>query len=82
MFKHLTSKLNPSAQRCLPRFLKGILIFQGFTAQTLYKSFGVKGLRTLQTYNPALSRISSNLNHRDIEALNEYYVSLHYYKVI
>jgi hypothetical protein len=29
----LTPKLNPSAQRCLPRFLLGILIFKGLTAR-------------------------------------------------
>jgi hypothetical protein len=37
-------ELNPSAQRCLPRFFTGILIFKGLTARRLYKSFGVKGL--------------------------------------
>jgi hypothetical protein len=41
-----TPELNPSAQRCLPRFLLGILIFKGLTARRLYKSFGVKGLIT------------------------------------
>jgi hypothetical protein len=40
----LAPELNPSAQRCLPRFLLGILIFKGLTAGHLYKSFGVKGL--------------------------------------
>jgi hypothetical protein len=40
----LTSELNPSTQRCLPRFFTGILIFKGLTARRLYKSFGVKGL--------------------------------------
>jgi hypothetical protein len=40
----LTPELNPSAQRCLPSFLLGILIFKGLTARRLYKSFGVKGL--------------------------------------
>jgi hypothetical protein len=40
----LTPELNPSAQRCLPKFLLGILIFKGLTARHLYKSFGVKGL--------------------------------------
>jgi hypothetical protein len=40
----LTPELNPSAQRCLPRFLLGILIFKGLTARHLYKSFDVKGL--------------------------------------
>jgi hypothetical protein len=40
----LTPELNPSAQRCLPRVLLGILIFKGLTARRLYKSFGVKGL--------------------------------------
>jgi hypothetical protein len=39
-----TPELNPSAQRCLPRFLLGILIFKWLTARLLYKSFGVKGL--------------------------------------
>jgi hypothetical protein len=37
-------ELNPSAQRCLPRFFTGILIFKGLTARRLYKSFSVKGL--------------------------------------
>jgi hypothetical protein len=40
----LKPKLNPSAQRCLPKFLVGILIFKGPTARRLYKSFDVKGL--------------------------------------
>jgi hypothetical protein len=40
----LTPELNPSAQRRLTRFLLGILIFKGLTAQCIYKSFGVKGL--------------------------------------
>jgi hypothetical protein len=40
----LTPELHLSAQRCLPRFLLGILIFKGFTARSLYKSFGVKVL--------------------------------------
>jgi hypothetical protein len=40
----LTPELNPSAQRCLSRFLLGILIFKGLTAGRLYKPFGVKGL--------------------------------------
>jgi hypothetical protein len=43
----LTPELNPSAQRFLPRFLLGILIFKGLTARRLYKSFGVKGLYSL-----------------------------------
>jgi hypothetical protein len=44
MVNHLTPELNPSTQRCLLRFLLGILIFKGLTARRLYKSFGVKGL--------------------------------------
>jgi hypothetical protein len=40
----LTPKLNPSTQRCLPRYLLGILNFKGLTARRIYKSFGVKGL--------------------------------------
>jgi hypothetical protein len=40
----LTPELNPSAQRCLPRFLLGILIVKRLTARHLYKSFGVKDL--------------------------------------
>jgi hypothetical protein len=40
----LTPELNPIVQRCLPRFLLGILIFKRLTARRLYKSFGVKGL--------------------------------------
>jgi hypothetical protein len=44
-FNPLTPELNPSAQRCLPRFfLLGILNFKGLNARRLYKSFGVKGL--------------------------------------
>jgi hypothetical protein len=42
----LAPELNPSAQRRLPRFFTGILIFKGLTARRLYKSFGVKGLNT------------------------------------
>jgi hypothetical protein len=45
MFNPLTPELNPSAQRCLPGFLQGILIFKWLTARRLCKSFGVKGLR-------------------------------------
>jgi hypothetical protein len=44
MVNPLTPELNLSAQHGLPRFLLGILIFKGLTAQRLYKSFGVKGL--------------------------------------
>jgi hypothetical protein len=40
----LTPELNPSAQRCLPRFFNGILIFKGLAVRRLYKPFGVKGL--------------------------------------
>jgi hypothetical protein len=44
-FNPLTPELNPSTQRCLPRFfLLGILIFKGLTVRRLYKSFCVKGL--------------------------------------
>jgi hypothetical protein len=39
----LTPELNSSAQRCLPRFFTGMLIFKGLTAQRIYKLFGVKG---------------------------------------
>jgi hypothetical protein len=44
VFNPLTPESNPSTQRCLPRFLLGILIFKGLTARRLYKSFGVKRL--------------------------------------
>jgi hypothetical protein len=47
--KPLTPELNPSAQRCLPRFLMRILIFKALTARRLYKSFGVKGLIIMET---------------------------------
>jgi hypothetical protein len=40
----LTPELNTSSQRCLPRFLLGILIFKGLTAQRLCKSFGGGGV--------------------------------------
>jgi hypothetical protein len=43
-FNPLTPELNPSAQRCLPRYLLGIFIFKGLAAGRLYKSFGVEGL--------------------------------------
>jgi hypothetical protein len=49
-FNHLTSELNPSAQRCLPRFFIGDFIFKGLTARRLCKSFGVKGLKRIMTY--------------------------------
>jgi hypothetical protein len=49
-FKHLTPELNPSAQRRLPRFFTGILIFKRLTARRLYKSFGVKGLMVIVTF--------------------------------
>jgi hypothetical protein len=42
--KILMPELNPSPQRCLPRFLMGILLVNGLTVRRLYKSFGVKGL--------------------------------------
>jgi hypothetical protein len=42
----LTPELNPSAQRCLPRFLIVILDFKGFTARRIYKSFCVKRINT------------------------------------
>jgi hypothetical protein len=45
----LTPEFNLSAQRCLLRFLLGILIFKGLTARRLYKSFGVKGLNDVCT---------------------------------
>jgi hypothetical protein len=40
----LTPELNPSAQRYLPRFLLGILIFKGLITRRLCKSFSVKWL--------------------------------------
>jgi hypothetical protein len=43
-FNPSTPELNPSAQRYLPRFLLGILIFKGLTARRVYKAFGIKGL--------------------------------------
>jgi hypothetical protein len=54
----LVPELNPSAQRCLPRFLLGILIFKGFTARRLYKSYGVKRLINPLTaeLNPSAQR--------------------------
>jgi hypothetical protein len=44
MINPLRAELNPSAQRCLPRFFLGILIFKGLNTRRLYKSFGFKGL--------------------------------------
>jgi hypothetical protein len=44
MINPLTPELNPSSQRCLPRFVLEILIFKGLSARRLYKSFGIKGL--------------------------------------
>jgi hypothetical protein len=41
----LTTELNTSAQRCLPRILLRILIFKWLNARRLYKSFDVKGLK-------------------------------------
>jgi hypothetical protein len=43
----LTTELNSSTQRCLPRFYTWILIFKGLAAQRFYKSFGVKSLRAI-----------------------------------
>jgi hypothetical protein len=43
----LTPELNPTAQRCLPRFFYRDFNFKGFIARRLYKSFGVKGLTPL-----------------------------------
>jgi hypothetical protein len=39
----LTLELNPSTQRCQPRFLLRILIFKWLTARPHYESFGLKG---------------------------------------
>jgi hypothetical protein len=47
-------ELNPSAQRYLPRFFLGCLIFKGLTARRLYKSFTVKGL--MPKLNPSAQR--------------------------
>src|SRR5215510_12235043 len=44
LFNLLATKLNPSAQRCLPRILLRILIFKGLTVPRLRNSFGIKGL--------------------------------------
>jgi hypothetical protein len=44
LFNPSTPELNPSAQRCLPIFYTGILIFKSLTARRVYESFGVKGL--------------------------------------
>jgi hypothetical protein len=44
MLNPLTPELKPSAQRCLTRFLLGILIFKGLTARRLCESYDVKGL--------------------------------------
>jgi hypothetical protein len=41
----LTPELNLSAQRCLPRYFTGILIFKGLTALRLHKSSGFTGLK-------------------------------------
>jgi hypothetical protein len=45
----LTPELNPSAQRYLPKFLLGILIFKGLTERRIYKSLGFKGLNRRNT---------------------------------
>jgi hypothetical protein len=50
----LTPELNLSAQRYLPRFFTGILIFKGLTARRLYKSFGVNPLTP--KLNPSAQR--------------------------
>jgi hypothetical protein len=57
----LTPELNPSAQRCLPRYLLGILIFKGFTALRLYNSFGVKGLKKLYGVNICILSVGSEV---------------------
>jgi hypothetical protein len=53
----LTPELNPASQRCLPRFLLGILIFKWLTVRRLYKSFGVKGL----TFNSGIKSLLATL---------------------
>jgi hypothetical protein len=53
-FNHLSPELNPSAQRCLPRLLLGILIFKSFTARRLYKSLRIKPLKP--ELNPSVQR--------------------------
>jgi hypothetical protein len=58
----LTPELNPSAQRCLPRYLLGTLIFKGLTARHLCKSFGVKGL--LYHWNYTGDRMPQILSRR------------------
>jgi hypothetical protein len=47
----LNPELNPSAQRCLPTFLLGILIFKGLIARRLYKSF----VRLINPLTPELN---------------------------
>jgi hypothetical protein len=47
MINPLTPELNPSTQRCLPRFFIGLLIFKGPTAVRVYQSLDVKGLKLL-----------------------------------
>jgi hypothetical protein len=67
VFNPLTPKLNPSAQRCLPRFFTGILIFKVLTARRLYIPFGVKGLsRHVCGYKRKTSKcpLLINYNHR------------------
>jgi hypothetical protein len=54
----LAPELNPSAQRCLPRFFTGILIFKGLTARRLYKSFGVKGLMNWTEFVNRLTKVA------------------------
>jgi hypothetical protein len=62
----LTPELNPSVQRCLPRFFTGVLIFKGFTVRSLCKSFGVKGLKN-SLYRPACEDgTDRNLRRREI----------------
>jgi hypothetical protein len=55
----LIPELNPSAQRCVPRFfVLEILILKGLTARRLYKSLEVKVLTVVEQTD------TSNLNYR------------------
>jgi hypothetical protein len=67
----LTPELNPSAQRCLPRFFTGDFNFEGFAARRLYKLFGVKGLTFFLPFQ--LNDLLLQANFNVLKLINRYF---------
>jgi hypothetical protein len=66
----------------LTHILVGILIFKGLTARRLYKSFGVKGLRTSQLVKefPTFSKNQSFDNSPQMAPLYKHVNPIHIIK--